>query len=186
MALGKCPACNHDLSREAKACPNCGQPLNFPRQRNSLREWGILILALLVGVAIFSTTPKSDDNSRTSTDTACKTDWAKCADNSEMANHFEGWTRAQDLCQRAANEQARYGTTTVWPWVAFGRFRRGTDYVNSGIAVLIERDAQFQNGFGAMVHSEVVCTYDLRAEKVTNISISPPIGPAGTHVFEPN
>ena len=38
--------------------------------------------------------------------------------------------------------------------------------------VLVERDAQFQNGFGAMVHSRVECTYDLAGKKVIDIKIT--------------
>ena len=33
MALTKCPACNHEVSDQATACPNCGQPLEVsPKQ----------------------------------------------------------------------------------------------------------------------------------------------------------
>jgi len=39
-------------------------------------------------------------------------------------------------------------------------------------AVAIEPDAQFQNGFGAMAHSRVTCTYDLRAGKVIDVAIT--------------
>jgi hypothetical protein len=60
-----------------------------------------------------------------------------------------------------------------WPWIPFGSFIDGTSYVNSGTAEAIERDAQFQNGFGAMVHSRVTCLYDLAAAKVISVAISP-------------
>jgi hypothetical protein len=101
----------------------------------------------------------------------CRSDWAKCADNEQLANSYSQWTKAQVACKFEANAQAKYGTPT-WPWLPFGRFYKGKDYVSSGRAVLIEPDAQFQNGFGAMVHSEVTCAYDLRAQRVIDVSIS--------------
>jgi hypothetical protein len=56
--------------------------------------------------------------------------------------------------------------------VKFGSFYRGNNYITSGIAVAIEDDAQFQNMYGAMVHSEVRCTYDLKAKRVIDVVIS--------------
>jgi len=62
-----------------------------------------------------------------------------------------------------AETLAKFGSP-VWPWFAFGSFYSGDNYVKTGIAVLVEPDAQFQNGFGAMVHSRVVCTYDMNRQ----------------------
>jgi hypothetical protein len=88
-----------------------------------------------------------------------------------MANNYSGWIHMKVLCKDEASDQARYGTPT-WPWLYFGSFLKGTDYVTSGVAVLIEPDAQFQNGFGAMVHSRVVCKYDLRNDRVLSVTVS--------------
>jgi len=101
----------------------------------------------------------------------CHSDWSKCKDNDELANNYSPWMRAKLACKSEANTQVRYGSPE-WPWLPFGTFRGGEDYVTSGIAILIEPDAQFQNGFGAMVHSRVECTYDLRAKRVINVDIS--------------
>jgi hypothetical protein len=75
-------------------------------------------------------------------------------------------------CKRAANDQAKYGSPD-WPWLAFSSFYKGKNYVTSGMAVAIEPDAQFSNGFGAKVHSRVTCSYDLRAKRVTDVQILP-------------
>jgi len=104
--------------------------------------------------------------------TVCRSDWNKCANNEQLVNNYKDWTLAQVKCKQAANEEARYGDP-VWPWLPFGSFYPGKDYVTSGIAVAIEPNAQFQNGFGAMVHSRVICTYDLRAQRVIRIDIVP-------------
>jgi hypothetical protein len=99
---------------------------------------------------------------------SCKSDWTKCADNREMANNFDGYHKAEYACKRQATDLAKYGTPE-WPWFAFGSFYPGP---NTGIVTLIEPDAKFQNGFGAMAHSRVECEYDFRTEKVTNVTIS--------------
>jgi tetratricopeptide (TPR) repeat protein len=102
----------------------------------------------------------------------CPSDWTKCADNEQLVNKYSRWIHAQVACKMEANSQAKYGDP-VWPWLAFSSFYGGKDYVTSGVAVIIEPDAKFQNGFGAMVHSRVVCRYDLRTERVVDVSIAP-------------
>jgi hypothetical protein len=91
-------------------------------------------------------------------------------------NNFKGYFRVQFDCKEKGNSEARYGTPE-WPGFfsggAFGSFRRGTDYVTTGIVTAIEPDAQFQNGFGAMVHSTVVCKYDLKSKTVISVDILP-------------
>ena len=87
-------------------------------------------------------------------------------------NNYSGWSKVEVACKWAANKQAKYGEPK-WPWVFyFSHYHPGTNYVSSGVVVAIEPEAQFQNGYGAMVHSRVVCTYDLRAQRVTDVVIS--------------
>lgn len=102
----------------------------------------------------------------------CRSDWAQCADNEQLVRNYSRWVNVQTDCQMAAEGQARYGNP-VWPWGSFGSFYEGKLYVTSGIAVAVEPDAQFQNGFGAMAHSRVTCAYDLRAQRVITVNISP-------------
>jgi hypothetical protein len=103
---------------------------------------------------------------------ACKTDWRKCLDNEQLVNNYSDWTMVQVKCKSAANDRAKFGDPE-WPWLPFGTFLTGNSYVTTGIAVAIEKDARFQNGFGAKARSEVTCTYDLRASKVVNVLVSP-------------
>jgi hypothetical protein len=100
----------------------------------------------------------------------CKSDWTKCADNRDMANNFDGWFHVKFGCKTAATDRAKYGTPE-WPTFFFSSFYPGTNY-STGIVTLIEPDAKFQNGFGAMVHSRVQCEFDLRADKVINVTIA--------------
>jgi hypothetical protein len=103
---------------------------------------------------------------------SCRSDWTKCADNEQLANQYSDWSLVKVRCERAANDKAKYGSPE-WPWIPFGTFHRGNNYITTGIAVAIEPDAQFSNGFGAKVHSRVICTYDLRAKRVTDLQVLP-------------
>jgi hypothetical protein len=102
---------------------------------------------------------------------ACGDDWRQCVDNTQLVDHYDGYSRVQSACQRRATEMARYGDPD-FPWLSFGTYFTGTDYVETGIAVSIEPRAQFQNGFGAMVNTRVVCRYDLRAGEVLSVELN--------------
>jgi hypothetical protein len=102
---------------------------------------------------------------------ACESDWSKCADNTQLEKS-RTWASVQVACKSAVENNARYGEPK-WPWLSFSTYHSGNDYIKSGKAVAIEPDVQMQNVFGAMVHSEVICTYDLRAQRVTDLQVNP-------------
>jgi len=102
---------------------------------------------------------------------SCKSDWKLCADNADLMNNFNGITRVTIDCKRAAQKLAKYGDPK-FPWLSFGAFFTGNDYVKTGIVTAIEKEAQFQNGFGAWANSAVSCKYDLNANKVLDVSVS--------------
>jgi hypothetical protein len=85
-------------------------------------------------------------------------------------NHFSDITRGSASCMYAAKKLAKYGSPS-FPFIYFGGFHSGNDYVRTGLATLIESDAEFQNAYGAMVHSVVTCNYDLSSQKVVNVSV---------------
>jgi hypothetical protein len=121
----------------------------------------LILLGLLALISIGS---MFSSVGRTATVPTCRSDWTKCADNSDMVNNYKGMTVAQDDCMFEATKQAMYGTPE-WPWgYHFSHFYRGNDF-STGIVTLIEPDAKFQNGFGAMARTRVVCSYDLRNKK---------------------
>ena len=178
MPLIKCPACWKEISAQAASCPNCGHPLAKPTanepQSKSRLGWLVLILLVvgLVGWALASADHTSTPAAKpTAEDELCRYDWTKCADNEQLVNHYSDWSHVQVECKHTANDRAKYGNPD-WPWAAFGSFYKGNNYITSGIAVAVEPDAQFSNGFGAMVHSRVTCTYDLRAKRVTDVMVS--------------
>jgi|SRR5271166_4754500 len=48
MPLIKCPACDKDISAEARACPHCGHPLLTRVGTKKSRKGGWLILAIVI------------------------------------------------------------------------------------------------------------------------------------------
>lgn len=172
--MARCRQCNMKVRRAVEYCPHCG--VHDPAQRNPLMPTrisapiGIFILGGILFVALWSSGGGGGGDVQPVS--LCKSDWTKCADNAEIANHYSQWFDAQFACKQAAIKQARYGTPVFPSLYFFSQFYPGTGYVTTGTATLVEPDAQFQNGFGAMVHSRVTCTYDLRAERVVSVNIS--------------
>jgi hypothetical protein len=102
---------------------------------------------------------------------ACKMNWSSCADNEQLVNTWSDWSKVQVACKFAANDLAKYGDPE-WPWLPFGTFMKGSDYIKTGKAIAIEPDAKFKNGFNAPVRSRVTCFYDLRTSRVLDVSIT--------------
>ena len=101
---------------------------------------------------------------------ACKDDWSRCQDNGEIAKLYSKIFEARVSCKMAANKGARFGTPE-WPWLVFQSIKTGNDGPRTGIVTLVEQDAKFQNGFGAMAHVVVQCVYDMRAKVVLDVAV---------------
>lgn len=174
MALKPCRECGAQVSTKAEVCPHCG--VHSPTSENPLTALGVekgkkrtggpffaiaVIVVLCVLAVMYAESP----------DTKCSSDWTKCADNEQLVKKYSRWTDVQFECKQEADKQAKY--KTEWSSIPFDTFLKGNQYVTSGTAIAIEPDAQFQNGFGAMVRSRVTCTYDLKAQRVINVEIAP-------------
>lgn len=194
MPLIECPECRKGVSDKAAACPHCGHPIagygyydptaaeraqrllsDQPTDGDVVEKKGnrgcsgvgvLMLIGIVVLIAIGSNKDAADKLNPT-----CKTDWHLCADNSDLINNFTDISRGQVSCKMEAEKLAKYGTPK-WPWLSFSTFYRGKEYVQTGIAILVEKDAQFQNGFGAMVHSTVTCKYDLKSQTVLDAVVS--------------
>jgi hypothetical protein len=130
----------------------------------------LTIGALFIVVPILSSIEDaSERNSPT-----CKSDYHRCADNGQLLRDYEHAFDVKFFCKREATARASYGEPQ-WPSRDADTFQyhySGDSYVKTGQATVIEHDARFQNGFGAMVHSTVTCTYDLNTKKVVDVSIT--------------
>jgi hypothetical protein len=114
---------------------------------------------------------RKSNSAETTALTNCQATWSKCVDNEDMVNHYENWRNAQSQCKKAAIAAAKYGVPE-FGWSPFSTFLTGSSYVTSGVALLFDDRAKFQNIFGAMAHVRVRCEYDLREKKVTEIKIN--------------
>jgi hypothetical protein len=149
----------------------------------------VVIIGGLIGLGILAaahsgpstaqTPPTPEQLAAQSAKGACYKDWHACADNAMLANSNNAtYQRAHIACKMQAESTAKYGSPT-FPWFAFSTFYTGDEYIRTGIAVLVEKDAQFQNMYGAMAHSTVICQYDMNknddisnwTKNVVNISV---------------
>ena len=69
-------------------------------------------------------------------------------------------------CQYAAKKLAKHGSPSFRSSVQSLPHRQRLR--EDRIAALIEPEAEFQNGYGAMVHSVVTCKYDLNSQHVVD------------------
>ena len=184
MALIDCPDCQRSVSDRAAACPHCGHPIagsadygpsgdlaaltgKKSPKRSGFAGW----VFGLIGVAILIAIGANDGGSKTTPQQAdCASNWRLCSNNAALVNHSTEITHAESSCKIEAEKLAKYGSPK-WPWVAFGHFYNDDSAAKNGTITLIEPDAQFQNGFGAMAHSTVTCTYNLNTKLVTNVAV---------------
>jgi hypothetical protein len=177
MALIKCPECRKEVSSRAAACPFCGHPIAGTKDERSNGQLGrgcagiIVLIGLVVGFSYLG--GEKGEKGGGNPIISCTSDWHKCVDNADLVNHYLSNHSAQDSCKQEAESLAKYGTPKFPFLYYFDTFYKGDQYPKTGIAVLIEKDAQYSNGFGAMVHSTATCTYDLNQKKVVTVNITP-------------
>lgn len=106
----------------------------------------------------------------------CEKDWAACADNAELIEHYGKMSAISVACERAGERAARYGTPkwgAGWLSRSFATYWKGASYIRTGVANIIDKEVQFQNGFGAWVNSIAYCSYDLRKGEVVDFHVEP-------------
>jgi hypothetical protein len=187
MPLIKCLECRKSVSDRAAACPHCGHPVTAEYDYGPSGGLGTLglgdkpkpkgnvgaVILVLIGliVVVVAVNSSSNTGSKTALPPGCKSDWHLCSDNADLVNNYSDISYGQVSCKMEATKRAKYGTPE-WPWLPFNHFYPGSS-VKNGTVALIEPDAKFSNGFGAMVHSRVTCMYDLNTRQVTDAIIAP-------------
>jgi predicted RNA-binding Zn-ribbon protein involved in translation (DUF1610 family) len=180
MKLEKCAACGHDVSSQAQACPNCGHPIALAAetkarakaQNRSSLGCGVVVLAV-VGFFAYAINEGSKIEDQEKIHPTCVSDYTKCTDNKDVIDKHRNKNNIQMniICKNTANDVAKYGTPDL-PFFAFGTYYTGRSYVDSGTAILIEKDAQFKNVFGSAEHVTATCFYDLKNDEA-RVSITP-------------
>lgn len=179
--MAHCRDCKAIVERNAEYCHHCG--VRYPAKGHLLAanpdqiggksSFRSLAWLFAIGVLVWIGVSLGSGGNGATTAPSCKTDWALCTDNADLENNYIVDSSAPFDCEQQATQQAKYGDPK-FPWAyPFSTYLKGDQYPKTGIAILIEKAAQYQNGFGAMVHSEVTCMYDLRAKRVLSINIAP-------------
>jgi len=106
-----------------------------------------------------------------SNENACKENWQLCNNNAELVNNYKNWYNVTYQCKKAAISLAKYGTPELPSVFPFSTFYNGEGYVETGIVLAYEKEAKFQNMYGAMAHVTVECKYDLNKEEVVYVRI---------------
>ena len=103
---------------------------------------------------------------------ACKENWRLCMDNSDLMNSENSVVGldAQVACENETNQRVKYGSPQ-WPWLPFTTFHSGSDYIQTGLITLIDKNVKIMNVYGTPVRSVVECRYNINNKKVEDVSI---------------
>ena len=184
MAMVKCRECGQEVSDQAETCPHCGIKHPKKKANGCLIIIGLLVLFVIIIVVGGNSGSNSASGggqnsasqpSQSSSESACSSDWHTCKDNADLVNNSSIWADIQSACRDKVNSEVQYGEPKwpgIWSGGAFDSYIPGTSYIETGIAVAVEKDVQIENAFGAMVHSTAVCRYDLNSMTVLDATWS--------------
>ncbi len=157
------------VSRDATNCPACGHPLTRHGGKMARGPAGCLLSLVLLGLllAMIIGTGEQSDKAEKENPT-CISDYTKCMDNEELIRRHTAPNGAfmSVACQMTAERMAKYGKPK-FSFVPFGSYFDGRSYIDTGTAVLLDHNAQFQNGFGAYQNVTARCEYDLKNDTTT-------------------
>jgi hypothetical protein len=103
---------------------------------------------------------------------ACRKDFRQCTSQEQLVDHYGDLTKGKTSCKIAAKGMARFGDPD-FPFFAFGSYFSSERSFETGRIELIETEAKYQNGYGAMQRTRVKCIYDLANKKVLDVIIAP-------------
>jgi len=160
-----CSDCKKEYSGSLTQCWHCGAKSPTPKKPSN--SWIIYVIAF-GGIAY--SYDFFDSNPETPTEKSCKSDWKLCANNQQIMDVSGKWEEAAAACKVATKAQSKYGNPD-FPLYSFASYNKGNDFIETGVMDIAEKNAQFQNEYGVMVHTLVKCTYDINQGKVMNIYI---------------
>ena len=99
----------------------------------------------------------------------CRDNYTVCASQDQLVETYKRMNEARSDCKREAQKLARYGDAQL-PSLPFLSYLTTESSIDTGKISLVENEARYQNGFGAMQHTIVTCIYDLDAREIVEVS----------------
>jgi len=99
----------------------------------------------------------------------CRDNYTVCASQDQLVENYKRMNEARSDCRREAQKLARYGDAQL-PSLPFLSYLTTESSIDTGKISLVENEARYQNGFGAMQHTIVTCIYDLDAREIVEVS----------------
>lgn len=157
MALIECPECGKQISENAEACPNCGNPMKskssikdidaqFDSKKKEPKKYGCLGSLLIVGgVFIFGLMLMSVFNTGSSSSSS----YTPPAHDKSMA-----WQMTQDFVEKRLSSPS----TAEFPWSS----DPDVDITQNGTTYNVQGYVDSENGFGAQIRTnfEAELRYD--------------------------
>lgn len=178
MALTNCPECQHQVSQDADACPNCGHPIKATRVKQAKRATSgcatVIVLAIFVAVGIYFVDGSGDSGAdKPASASAAQADKAKIA---ACRADLQCWSaQGEDAaiasCKPAIEDKAAH--EVKWKDDApEGMFTRvAWDGQEHQAVRYIGDDAYFQNGFGAYDPVMYSCVFDPDSARVLKVEV---------------
>ena len=173
--IQQCKTCKKDVSTNAKTCPYCGESAPTGK-KTSLFTWVVLIFIIFIifkcsSSPELSKTPK--EQASIDYENACASNYKACKDNADIVNlNTNISVQIKSSCKRAAEKEAI--STIDWGGILspnFGRFGRGDSGIKKDKILVIDDVAMYQNQFGAKIKRETLCLYNLKTNKVEQLTI---------------
>ena len=159
------------MSPKAASCPKCGHPIADAAKKKAegAVQMGCLIIVIgIIGLFWWAVSEGEKIREAEKTSPTCVSDYTKCADNKELVERHESNHEVSIAveCAVLAKRLAKYGEPE-FPMAPFKSYYPGRSYIDDGVAILVEKDAKYKNGFNALVHTVVKCTYNLKSNQAS-------------------
>ncbi|MDS9676838.1 hypothetical protein RME04_05755 [Pseudomonas aeruginosa] len=168
MALKPCKSCKHQVDTSAKVCPSCG--VSNPGVTAGQQMVGVLILAVIIGVAFTMCSGGKNDEAETGGQT--KVDDATCKKGLQCWGdkfNVSAGVYCKEPVARLAKYTARWTDGMLEP--KFSHFRWLDK--SQGTITYIGDKIEFQNGFGAFQKHIYECDFDPARTQVLDVRVHP-------------
>ena len=151
VKLIKCKACEKEVSKKAKACPHCGEPI--PKQL-TLGEWIQGLFGIIViGLVVYACSGDNEEGIKsTSTTKESKQLTPEEKRQQDIESYFSGWDGSHRNLAKMVKEALHDPDSYE---------HESTTYFDNGDHLIINMHYRAKNAFGGRVKSFVKAKVDL-------------------------